>query len=331
MGIALLKDEFNDGKIADFWEVWPQVGAVLEEKNGQFVWYCDTNCLNIWAFQTLQIHTSSDIWAKLTLPTAAELIGNDANAGIWFSWWNDWSGADIGIFYSDSGETMQDVPISPRQFVLYADGYDYNGVDWDPEFYDVFKLLGQDNNVVFVRMKWDGQFMSYYYALTEPCVDGDWIEICPRYEVNLADDSIYGQPNIGFSQWGSAGNHTDKTFSVDFFRLWPGSELLDQQRVDLVDVFYNVEEFAEEIIYEPRGGDPVGIRAVLLTQDDVLTEEGIIGDVQRIRVRSCDVNIPGRDSLILHGKRWFVLRNVGGGPHIGEWELEISKGETRVL
>lgn len=107
--------------------------------------------------------------------------------------------------------------------------------------------------------------------------------------------------------------------------------LKDQMSTDLDDAFYNVEDFAENIIYTPRGGSPQAIIAVILDQDSSLSEGFVMGDSLNIRVKSADVAVPGRDSLMLYGEKWFVIRNLGGGPSIGEWELEISRSETRIV
>lgn len=329
MAIDLRNDEFNDGKLSDFWDFpWGiPTGVFFEEKDGFAQWECRTDCEKAWLVQDLQLVGDFDIWSRLILPTAAEVSPVDASVGIWWQFGNGLNWLDFNLSYTKSTDTDFETGqvITPRQFVLFITGWnDVAGTEVDR----VGAYLGQDNNAAYIRLRFKAGVATWFYCIDRPCVEGDWVEMLAEFETTLELD---GFNYFGVAAFGNTGNDTDKIFKMDFVRPWISSDLQQQYRADLDDVFYNLAEFAEEIIYTSRGGSPQTIRAVILDQDSSLSEGFVLGDSLQIRVRCCDVWIPGRDTLLLYGEQWFVIRNIGGGLSIGEWELEISRSEKRSL
>lgn len=270
-----------------------------------------------------------DLYFKVTLPAGLPTTGWGFNLQCWFY---DLPAADY--WFGDAGV-----------WFLW-ENYDYGWqwyfggwTDWDEYgsgWYPHEVPIGNPTEGWGRIQSNPGEITKLFYSLTEPKFESDWIEFVGIPPDDPADNG-YIKPTgtggeIALHLQGDAGSlSADAEFTFDYVRPWVDGSLHRQMIADLDDVFYNVAEFADEIIYEPRGEDPVGIRAVILGQDDVVAEPGILGDTLRIRVRSRDVQVPGRDSLIYNGRRWFVLRNAGGGPHIGEWELEISRSEQRSI
>lgn len=337
MAIDLICDEFNRAKIADIWEIGSQAGVYPSATGGFLQWECRSACVNVWVIQRPLIIGDFDVWTRIILPTAAEVSPVDASVGVWLDCMNSLNDIWLGLSYTQSTDKDYEndwggpgVPISPRQFVAYIGAYD----DATGDLIDtVGAFLGQDNNDVYFRMKFAAGVPSFYYALTEPVQETDWSEMDPgktlTTEFSEDDNEVYS--SFGFSQWGNAGNDTGLYFKVGFLRTWPASGLFDQEKADLDDVFYNIEEMAEMIVYQPAGGSAQSIRAILLTEDTPLQDPEVLGDNLRIRVRTSDVRDPGRDAVFINGQRWNVIRNAGGGLDVGEWELEISRSDQRVL
>lgn len=267
-----------------------------------------------------------DFFAKFTFPASASLPETawGYNVQIWFYdiiAFDVWDG-DLGAWF-----VWDD----------YGSGYQWNlggWADWNEYADGIFPdPVGLGTNITegWIRLQSKpGELTRIYYALSEPKFESDWTEF------PMAGNGYYKTPGAGGQialhvQGDAEELSTDANFYFEYIRPWFDDSLRRQMFADLEDVFYNVEEFAKEIIYTPRGESAQVIRAVVLAGDSPLEDPEVLGDTLRIRVRTRDIAKPDRDEIILDGRKYHVVRNAGGGPQVGEWELEISQSEQRIL
>ena len=322
-------DEFPGNELSDIWTV--QAGMVAE-------YFVAGGQLNIDVpgptgaarrFQQFpDVNVPFDVMARFTFPGRNNVdVGNGTWRGEYLEFNGGNNGVDVGMEWARWDGTV------PFGLYIYWDSYNFlDGAEWHDGYIDIGDLVDLDFVTAYVRMKspGSGQIIRLFSALQEPFVESDWTEITTGQILSNVPDvdppypwlSLYG---------GVQTNTTPGSIQVDYFRSWPRSGLKTDQLADLDDIFYNLAEFAEKVVYIPRGGSAAEIKAVILDQDGSLSEGYALADTLNIRVRSSDVYQPGRDALILAGEQWNVLRNVGGGPSIGEWELEISRADKRVL
>ncbi len=260
--MSFVMDEFDDESIDPMWVLLldrPGV-AVTETAAGDFEWYCDTACLNEWYRQTVASVKSFDIYSKLTIPTRAEVIGSDTSLGIWYAVGNNYNYADIGFWFSTSsasyyGEdctysTEVPYPFS-RQFTLWIDGWhDINRDDSEYNCIDYQIPLGDDQNTVWVRYRYRNKKLSYFYALSEPLSSADWILAYKDFPIDMDDEDPY----LGFSQWGSSGNDTDKTFKIAYVREWP-SESVEPPSLDQYQRLQGYPKVTHPLVFNRNTGD----------------------------------------------------------------------------
>lgn len=217
-------DEFDDETIAPFWIDDTGAGTELTETSeGDLQLYCNTDCQN-GVYQYLSnIPADFDVYCKVTMPDREDIIGADADLGIWMEFGDDnnWMSLSLAFTDSDWVDYKDDCTyatwdlVSPRQYTFYVDAENYDA----ETCLSHGVLLGPDQSTLWMRIKQVAGEMSFYYALSEPGLDSDWIPDSANAE---PFDMGWGatNPYFYFGVWGNLGNHTDKTFTIAYFREW---------------------------------------------------------------------------------------------------------------
>lgn len=112
--------------------------------------------------------------------------------------------------------------------------------------------------------------------------------------------------------------------------------LKEQIDADLSDIFYNANDFAFSVTYTPKNKSPVATYIIPQDADPTLSDPDILADMQTVRIpsdffTSYGVEPRRGDQLDWDGTTWTVINKVGGGPHLGEWIIEITRSARRVI
>ena len=112
----------------------------------------------------------------------------------------------------------------------------------------------------------------------------------------------------------------------------------DQISTDLSEVFYNTDEFAESITYTPKDKSPGATSIIPMDEDPSFSDPDILADMQTVRIQASFFTAYGAgveprrgDVLTWGGTEWTVTNKVGGGSHLGEWIIEITRSARRVI
>ena len=101
---------------------------------------------------------------------------------------------------------------------------------------------------------------------------------------------------------------------------------------DLTAVFFNSDEFADEIVYTPNGGAPATITAILTEEDPTIQTPAPPGDTMIVLARHADISSPGRgDAFAIDGEDWHFVEIVAGGRAEGIWHIRASRSARRDL
>ncbi len=94
--------------------------------------------------------------------------------------------------------------------------------------------------------------------------------------------------------------------------------------------FFNTDEFAETITYTPSGGDAVSITALPEEIDPSIMAVASPADNMILHVLTADVSNPQRgDAFTVFSETWYLVENLGGGPHEGMWKILVSRSDKR--
>lgn len=94
--------------------------------------------------------------------------------------------------------------------------------------------------------------------------------------------------------------------------------------------FFNISEFAATITYTPSGGAPIFIAGILEEIDPSITTEAPPADSMVLHVETADVSSPQiGDTFTILGETWYLVENIGGGSHVGAWELLVTRSDKR--
>ena len=105
-----------------------------------------------------------------------------------------------------------------------------------------------------------------------------------------------------------------------------------QQMIADLDIFFNTDEFAENITYTPAGGSPASVSAILGDENAAIQDPVPAGDTMRIYVKAGEVPSPNyKDTFTIGGEVWYLRANLSGGANDGIWQLEISRSERRPI
>jgi len=96
-------------------------------------------------------------------------------------------------------------------------------------------------------------------------------------------------------------------------------------------VFYNSEEFADEVTYTPSGEAGYSINIIIEVSDESLQDPASPQDEMIILVRESDVAAPNvrGDTLTIDSETWYVIENLEGPKPNGCWELLITRSARR--
>jgi len=101
---------------------------------------------------------------------------------------------------------------------------------------------------------------------------------------------------------------------------------------DLTSVFFNSDEFAEEIVYTPNGDEAATIQAILSEEDPALQSPAPPGDTMIVLAKYADISSPGRgDAFTINGEDWHFVEIVAGGRGEGIWHIRASRSARRDL
>ena len=107
---------------------------------------------------------------------------------------------------------------------------------------------------------------------------------------------------------------------------------LKQQMIADLDIFFNTDEFAEEITYTPAGGSATTITMIPDAQNAGIQSVAPESDSMIIYVKTSDVPSPNyKDTFTINGEVWYLRANLSGGANDGTRQLEISRSERRPI
>ncbi len=160
----LVFDEFNDVQIGSQWLNKDAGGAVTSESENQLKMVQDTGqqALQRQANITLE---SQDVWCRMEMPPVLYADGNASNQ-MWFEDDTDYDGMGGAALYATTVKG-----VFTLDWWLDTDAYGEN-------YYDTLEIY---QNYVYFRLKLDwadpDMTVRYFYSLTEPNLDSDWIEL----------------------------------------------------------------------------------------------------------------------------------------------------------
>jgi len=99
---------------------------------------------------------------------------------------------------------------------------------------------------------------------------------------------------------------------------------------DLSEVFFNTEEFSEEIVYTPSGGEASTIDVIVSQEDPTIQTPAPPGDTMIVAAKYADIASPGRgDTFTINSETWNFVGIVGGGRAEGVWHIRVSRSARR--
>jgi len=96
------------------------------------------------------------------------------------------------------------------------------------------------------------------------------------------------------------------------------------------DVATLIDRHGDEITSTPSGGEATTINVFMKGQNPAIQGTEPPSDSLTLVVKSSDISDPQKGhTFTISGETWYLVKNIGGGSHLGFWELEITRSGRR--
>lgn len=175
-------------------------------------------------------------------------------------------------------------------------------------------------------------------------VDAASLDDCTSTLLDSAQQSIGSQIVYGWVRNGEAGHRYTITCRIvdSAGQSWELEGILAVTETptaaqsmflaDLSSVFFNIDEFAESVVYTPYGGTAKAITVVLSGENPAIQDPAAPGDEMIVIAKYADITAPRKgDTFTINSETWYVTGSPQGGRSEGVWHIRVTRSARRRL